>query len=157
MIALMPISIKREKYRGKYYIVARDGRKTIDRRVWTPDFSTEKAKRLFRNNRSLHEGKSSVRLVNVTEIIDSRPKARRPSGKAQYFYEATIRGKRIVARSMNRTASEKTDKQMREEAEDNFLARVSAAVVGESDTDEARKYISKNKIKVRQGWVYYKR
>jgi len=153
------ITIKREKVRGKYYIAIRKSGRYISRRKWTKKFTLKQASRLYKKNQSLNERISKMKLVNVTEIKDSRPLklANIPKSvqKFQVISWVIIDGSEISARSYQRARTSDNLNFSKQESLEFLYARIGALYMFESDIELGEKYLKDNKIRINQEVIYY--
>ena len=78
----MVLRIKRESFRGHYYVVVRDKGRFKSRRKWNQKFTIRKASHKFRRDNTLTKDLAKRKLKSrpdLTEIVDSskRPKIKK--------------------------------------------------------------------------------
>jgi len=154
------ISIEREKWKRVGFVsVARDRRsRLITWEKWSPKRPVTRLREIAKQQGgTFKKGFKRDELVNVVEISDFSRKPSRPSsGKYQYVVSIMLKsGKEITARSMNHDVDFPLSK-AREEAIERAYGRLTYEVLGVSDPDKAESIIEDNKLRVKEGVVYYK-
>lgn len=138
----MVVTIKREKIRGKFFVVARDKRKIIEKRKWTRDFTIEKAKRIFRSNQTFDKN-IKVRTLksrpDFREFTDSSKAPKKPKAiPFRVIVIGTLKdGSIISASSMSKVWSSVFE--ARKTAEESFLERLAFELKDIYDADEGIK------------------
>lgn len=156
------VNIKRELWKDKYVIVARDKGRIRAWAKWSQKFNVNSAKALYKSNMSFKKDIVRVKLKNVYEVTDynkAKPD-RRTSMRYQYFVETRIRNKTIAARSLQYDLSY-PKKKAREEALEGLYGRIHGAVEGidmTGDEEEGEKIFkasdeARNNLK--EAVVYY--
>ena len=147
----MAISIKRENFKGKYYIVVRDKGRFAARRRWNQKFNKRKAAGIWKVNKTLLK-KVSKRTMTKKDRITGKPfietvdtrtrqETKKPAKKYPFriTFKITINGKTIKgsssARFWNRVS------QAEDQAMENLLANLSYQLFGETDINEAEQMI----------------
>lgn len=160
------ITIKRETFRGRYFVVARDPPtrkglkgKVQDRKKWGKNFQLPQARILFKKSMSFSKGVSVQKLAKVKEVSDFRKDFRIPAKQVyQFVVEAVIKGEKITARSRKHERSFPVSL-ARKEALESFHERVAQKLGFDY---EARLGISalekmRRPPEIREGIVYYKK
>jgi len=100
-----------------------------------------------------------MKLVNVTEIKDSRPLklANIPKyvQKFQVISWVIIDGSEISARSYQRARTSDNLNFSKQESLEFLYARIGALYMFESDIELGEKYLKDNKIRINQEVIYY--
>ena len=147
------MGVKREIYRGKYYIVLRDSKnKALDRVKWNFGTPIKSYRIRAKYTNSIVKGVERKRFTKVVETIDFRKNPRIPKnviiasnkGEFQGVAKITMGKKSIYARSMSTTDRKKAF----QEAQWNC-----AMIYSNSDTVMARDAIDSGIVEV--GVVYY--
>jgi len=166
------VEIKVKTINKRRYFVAREKGKYIGRRLLSGSkLNKLSASEIFNKNGTFFPDrfKTKTSLVNMNEVthikassIENRTKAvklNKPrkikgSRKQVLMYQVSgyINGKLIVANSQSSYTT--PARQMKAEAWESFLERVSQSQGGEYDADEGLKF-SKSITQIREGWVKY--
>jgi len=156
------VSIKREKFRGKYYVTLREDGKIVNRRAWSwRGFNNRAGNVQYKSTNSLYRSVERTHLSNVTETVDFRrtPKgvslAKKPRGSFQYFVRAVVQGETVVARSMIHSG-DYLKKYAVEEAYNNFYRRVAQLYGRGYDEDVGEELMTNFKGNIDEGFVYYR-
>jgi len=165
------ITIKKEKFRGKYYMVARDDGQLIDRRKFEKGFTEKQAEKIFKKNKMLHEKITRERLTSprwarkrgfyIDEISDFETKELNPRYKEyQYVIVGRLRtGKEVFGRS-DKYGVEVPVEEAIKEARRRFFSNLSS-VFSEDIYDEdkgiglAVQLKEDDGISIKEGFVYY--
>ena len=152
------LSIKRENWKGKYIIVARENGRIASRKKWTFKFTVDKAKRIFKRQRTFSLQIKRTILKNVIETVDSgrMPRKRNSSGLYQVSAFVRIKGQVLSARSMQHDIDFPLEK-AKDEALFNLQSRVAEATVGNYEADEGEKFIEDNNLNIKFSTVFYTR
>jgi len=160
-------SIKRENWKGKYYITARlDNGRVITRKKWDKDFNLDKAVRQFKKTRSFDPNIVRVSLNKTFEVNDYRVKTdkdknvikynfkkSRTYGAFQYVITVRIRNQIISSRSRQYDNKKDNDK-AREDALNNLYMGLSAVILRETDKNEGQNLYRDSEI-INEGIIYY--
>jgi len=161
--------------RGKRFFVAKDKNKIIaTRKVEGSKLNKQSATNIFRRNNTFFQDrkKSKIVLSNTTEYTTSttfKPKSysetqkrslikSNPRIRVQYFVKFFLKNNNsVVARSTQRTnPSNKARKEMRNEAYENALERLSKVIKGNVyDIDDGIEVFDKV-IKIEEGYIWYR-
>jgi len=167
------IIIKRENWKGRYRIVARDRGRLASHRKWGTFyekiddrkekmfFSIRAARILYKANKTFNIGvfKETWSSTGTREYVDLREKPRKPYGRAekvQYVVKGILPdGKIITARSEQHDLSFPKS-EMKEEAYNNFYRRLADSQNLNYDIAEGKDVFDKiGNIDVKEGYVYY--
>ena len=177
------ISVKRELYRGKYYVVHREGKSVVERIRWSSKLQDKKinvkeAKLNFKSNNSIYSDRkrasgdswrfveeSRFKETNDVMLKKKRPKINKRNGLPyQYVIEGGINKKdgkfiQVVASSQQHNAEYPVD-EARQEALVSFYERAHFLFNGQRegayDADEGMKLVESGKIEVyREGVKHY--
>lgn len=157
------IRIKRENWKGKFRIVAREKGRLISWAKWKRNFQLQRARSIFKRNNSFKKDVVRTKLTNVSEVVDFSDMPRKPSrlqtAKVQYFIEGFDKKHGIKISARSRQADLDTPKgELKNEALENFFMRYSQARGAEYDADIGEKmFDDANAAITRQGFVYYTR
>jgi len=176
------VTIKREKYKGKYYVTLREKNKPIERIMWTSrikpfdkKISTRKALQNYKENKSIYDDRKRTTgkdwkfveetrytQTNYKKLKDKPPKiSRRQKTRYMYFIEGVILKKSgksipVVAASQQHEASYPIEK-ARQEAIESFYERChylySGSIEGNYDANEGAKLVENGKIEVKKEGV----
>lgn len=169
----MSIKIKREKFRGKFYVVARDNGKILDRKLYSKDFTVKKAKNIFRSNRTFERHIDRNRLTSskwakqrgyyIDEISDFETgKQNKHYEQYQYVVKGRLQDGREVFGRSNKYDSDFPLEEAKAEARRRFFSNLSSAL-SEDIYDEdkgiglAVQLKENNAIKINEGFIYYAR
>ena len=153
--------IKRENWKGKYWVIDRVRGRIINKKKWGSKFTLIDAKRQYKQTKSFDKNIIKTQLYAVRETTDYRKGARRPTGKSQYVITASTKdGKTISARSYSKFSEESSKKEIIEEARERFFSNYAEASgvgydkeLGEEEFNEDKE---NNKIlDYKEGWVSY--
>ena len=168
-------SIKREKWGGlilkdkkgkiisktpaKFISVSRNGKgRLISWERWSSKRPITRLREIAKQHGgTFKKGFDREEMVNVVEISDFSRKPSKPtSGKYQYVVSIMLKsGKEISARSKNHDVDFPLSK-AREEAIERAYGRLTYEVLGVSDSNKGQSIIDDNKLRVKEGVVYYK-
>lgn len=156
----MGVSIRRENWNKKFRVVVRSKGKLVSYKAWSKKFTVAKAESLFKTNKTLNENIFRTKLKNVSEVVDTSDRPRKPRGQTgsyQYFVEGVDRKNniRISARSRQFPLSVPAE-EIKTEALFNFYQRYAQARGEDYDAQIGRKlFDDANGSITRQGFVYY--
>ena len=162
----MPISIKREKRRNKYFLVARENGKIQASRKWSPkSFSKENAIRIYKSNNTFNEN-IKRRQIKFTSRSKDKPyyqfvesgKQKREISKPRkypfrYFFEGRVKGTKKHFATSSKTLHWRTVAEAKAEAFVRFRREISRIMGDDYDEDKAIKYDDKVEI-IDQGVKY---
>jgi len=151
----MVVTIKRENWKGKYRVVARDKGRIVTHAKFTVKQNTNFYKKVFKRNNTFVKSRTVTRerLTNVTEVVQTG-NVSKPKSRYQYFVEARVgRKEKISARSKNHDKSFPL-KNAKEEATESFWERVAQRFGGQYDAEEGQKFKARI-TNIKQGIVYY--
>lgn len=154
----MKVSIKRENWKGKYWVVARIDGKISSRVKYSKSVSLKSLKSLFKKNRSLDKDIIKTKLSNVTEVVDLRKNVRLNKKYKRFQAVTEGRGRNtglIIARSQQYDIGEVSKDEAIQESQESFLERLSQRMGGDYDAEEGANLVAKNRVRFRSGIVYY--
>ena len=156
VIQVFPATVKRENWKGKYRVVARQNGHIVSWQKYSPKTKIETQRRKFKHDGSLKKGVQRTQLTNVNEIVDYSERPQHPTGvKYQYVIEGVLEdGRKITARSLQHDSNEPKN-EAKEEALENFYEQIGFALNQQYDADEGLKVADQVKS-MRQGTVYYR-
>jgi len=153
----MAPTIKRENWKGRFIVVARDEKgKILSRIKYSSKIPISFWQNKFKNTGSFRDEVFVTKLKKVQEITDlsAKPKIRKNLGRYQVVITGFVNKKRISARSRNFDVDEPR-KAAIEQAIESFWQRVDERITGGYDALNGMKY--KEKVSgVRIGIVQYK-
>jgi len=155
----MPLQIKREKFRNKYYMVARENGKVKARRKWGKKFSKESAVKFYSAQKSFEDDKFITKLTNFYEVDDySRRTPLKKMKKYMYVIKGIYGNKTIYAVSNQHSYSYPVS-EARKEAWENFYYRFAESTIDLYDLDKGKdlvaEFTEKGKLRVFEGVRYY--
>ncbi len=157
------VNIKRENWKGKFRVVAREKGKLITWGKWSRKFTIGKATSIFKQNNTFRKDLVRTRLKNVSEVIDFSDSPVKPSADRSMFFQYFIEGFdkknniRVSARSRQFLVGERKEV-LRDEALQNFYKIYAQKRGQEYDSDIGKKlFEDANASITRQGFVYYTR
>ena len=162
--------IKRENWKGKYYVVVRKNGKIRAVSKYSSNNSMSYYKNIWSSNRTLNPDVIKTKLSNVTEVVDYRSKPKLKKGQkfqlitegegktTGYIVARSLRyekGNKINSREQNGKSIKKSKQQIINESEESFFERVSENLSGKYDATEGRNLAFQDDVKYRTGFVYY--
>lgn len=145
------MGIKRENWKGKYYVVRRSpSGKFIERRVWTRDFTLTDAVVSVKRRNSIYEDREVQTLTSVREV--TRYGIVRTRQLSQVKASVSINGK-IISASSRKT--KKTLAQKQDEATENLYLRIAEDQTGTYDEDDGRRIIEERDLRINYQTVTY--
>ena len=150
------VEIKRENWKGKLRIVARENGKLVTWRKWTPKFPISKAKRIFKRNRTFKKNIKVDILTNVKEVTDFSEKPR-ITGTMRYqsVAKADFKDRVITARSMQHDLDFPRDS-ADDEALENLKFRIAESFGLTYEEEEGQSVIEEKNPTISLGVVYYR-
>lgn len=139
------IIIRRESIRGKFFIVARDGKRVLAKKPWSKDFTVSKAKRIFRQNNTFTEGLTKRKLISRPSFEEVTDRRKKPSIPRKIPYRVVISGRLkdgTVIRASSMAKLWDNFNEAKEEADKSFLELLSAEISDMYDADEGLKHIN---------------
>lgn len=156
----MVVTVRRENFKGKYFIIHRDRGKIVGRRRWSPKtFNLFTALSIISKRGTIVENERRVvkPLVNVQEIILSSKKPRAVSSqKFQYFIiAASLDGNRVESRSKS-IFKGSSIAQARSQALRTLQKAIALQETGDSDQIAGEQFLKKRYQIIDEGIVYYR-
>jgi len=150
----MAIRIKRENWKGRYVVVAREKGKIRSWGLWKKGkfkyFYTSR----YKNQGSFRKDYYRTELTNVREITDYSSTRKPPRNRPyQYVMSGYIGKEKVTARSMKKDDISELQ-EARDECEESFYERIALAKGKAYDADEGRKFSEQIKH-FKEGIVWY--
>jgi len=154
---------RREVWNGKYVAIIRVKGRIVTWQKWSKTNNLKFLDKLFKSTGTFKVQPENVErkvMKNVYEVIDYRENPK-PKGRAQYIVEGTLsNGDKILGRSFIEDKPFPI-KRMKEHAFMNFYGRLGNHFNNDGmyDSNVGEKFfemlVSKGKISIREGFVYY--
>lgn len=151
------MKIKRENWRGKYILVAREKGKIIAKIPYSSKVPIEKHIEHFKKFNSLDLNKKKIALSNFYEVEVLNIKNYKISSRYQISLTANIKGVLISARSDRHYKGYPIEK-AREEAENRLYGRISNEIFKRGyDEDIGQQIVEEENISVKESIIQYQK
>ena len=158
----MTVLIRREKHKGRYYVIQRENGRIKGMKRWSQKSNLSTSIKNYNRTGSIREDQKTIKLgamrpgVNYEEVVLIGNKSRKPRKPYQYYMIVKANNVTAEGRSMQRPA-DYPKKLAREEAMENAVGRT-AGKLNFTDTDLGAEIIESGEFKIiDEGIVYYRK